>query len=75
MFWTYLGFIIIFLYLIMVILYGIVFLWHFIKCIGMKKCSNRSCKFHDYCFRYEDQITDEEIEILLNLLNKYFPND
>lgn len=75
MFWTYFGFIIMCLYAAIVILCWIVFLWHFIKCIRIKKCSDKNCKFHEYCLKYEGQITDKEIESLLNILDKYFPND
>lgn len=57
---------IIFLYLIE--------LWCFIKCFQSKKfekCFNKKCKFHKLCFRYEDVLTEKDIEELEKFLEQF----
>lgn len=45
-------------------------LWHFFKCLGVKGCNNRKCKFRKYCFRYKERLTDEEAKKLLELIDQ-----
>ena len=45
-----------------------IWLWYFFKCRGVKNCHNKNCRFSEYCFRYEDVLTEEDKEELI----KYF---
>lgn len=57
-------------FVIMVVVGGGRWLWHFFKCQGIKGCNNRKCKFRNYCFRYDEKITEEEVKNLLQLIDK-----
>lgn len=64
------GYIALFIVLTFKIFLYLAVLWCFIKCFKakkFKKCFNRKCKFHVYCFRYEDVLTEEMIEELKKL--------
>ena len=56
----------------MVYLYLVAF-WCFIHCFKDKKfrkCSNGACKLREHCFRYEDVLTEEDIEELEKLIEQ-----
>lgn len=55
---------------IIVIVGDSLWLWHFFKCLGIKECNNRKCKFRNYCFRYNEKISEEEAKRLLQLIDK-----
>lgn len=44
---------------------------YFIKCLKITECSDSKCKYKHLCFKYQDIITDEEIEELLKLLDQF----
>lgn len=43
--------------------------WHLFKCRGITYCSNRTCKYRNYCFQYRERITEKEAEALLKFLD------
>lgn len=63
--------IILILFTIIILIGNIIRLWYFVKCLKIKKCNNRKCKYKNNCFKYQDIITDEEKEELLRLLDEF----
>lgn len=57
-------------FVIMVVVGDGLWLWHFFKCLGVKGCNNRKCKFRNCCFRYKEMVTGEEAKRLLELIDK-----
>ena len=67
------GYIVLFILAVFMIFLYLVAFWCFIICFKdkkFKKCYNRTCKLHEYCFRYEDKLTEEDIEELEKLLEQ-----
>ena len=62
--------IVLILFTIIIVLGNIIRLWYFVKCLGVKSCNKRKCKYKEYCFRYYDVLTDEDVKELLKLLEK-----
>lgn len=58
------------IFVVIVVVGDILWLWHFIKCWGVEECNNRKCKYRNYCFRYEEKLTEEEAKRLLELINE-----
>ena len=65
-----LGIIIIVLYTLWIIVSNIIMLFIRLKCIKKKECHDLSCRYKVWCSKYEEILTDEELEILLNKLNE-----
>lgn len=42
---------------------------HHFKCMDIKYCSNKKCKYKNLCHRYGGDITREEAEMLLEFLD------
>lgn len=57
--------------IIIVIAANLIRLWYFMKCLGVKSCKNRKCRYSKYCFRYHRGITEEEKEELLKYLKQW----
>lgn len=57
------------LFAVVVVIGNIVRVWYFIKCIGVKDCNNKECRYKGYCYRYKEVITEAEIESLKNLID------
>lgn len=57
------------LFAVAVVIGNIIRVWYFIKCIGVKDCNNKECRYKGYCSRYKETITEEEIERLKNLID------
>lgn len=57
------------LFEVVVVIGTIVRVWYFIKCIGVKDCKNKECRYREYCSRYNDVLTEEEIESLINYID------
>lgn len=53
-----------------VIVANLVRLWIFLKCLGVKSCKNRKCRYNGVCFRYQGGITEEEKEELIKYLEQ-----
>lgn len=66
--WGYIGLAIFF---VTVVIGYFVLLWCFFKCMGVRECNNRKCKFRNCCFRYKEKLTEEEAKELLKLLDSY----
>lgn len=54
---------------VVVVIGNIVRVWYFIKCIGVKDCNKKECRYKEYCSRYKDVLTEEEIESLKNYID------
>ncbi len=48
----------------------VVRLYYFIKCIKVKKCSNRKCRFNQYCYKYQEVLTKEEVDELNRMIDQ-----
>lgn len=68
--WNLYGYIALIIVAAVIIIGNILYLWYFIKCIGVKNCPLRKCKFHEYCFRYKEAWTKEDIEHIENLIEQ-----
>lgn len=44
---------------------------HIYKCLRFKTCSDRTCKYHNFCDAYHETITPEEAEELLKILEEH----
>lgn len=55
--------------------YLIIQLCCFVKCFKnkriFKKCNNRRCNLNDFCFRFEDKLTETDIEKLEQILDDW----
>lgn len=58
------------IFVMVVILGDILWLWYFFKCMGIRECNNRKCKYRNCCFRYKERITEEEAKRLLALIEQ-----
>lgn len=57
------------IYMIIIIAVNIVVrLWYFVKCRRIEDCKNEKCIFKEFCFRYQDGITEEEAEELIEYI-------
>lgn len=56
--------------IVIVIVSNLIRLWYFMKCVGVKSCKNRNCKYSRFCFRHHGGITKEEKEELLKYLEQ-----
>ena len=59
------------LFLLYSLAWNIVRFIYFVKCLKITECSNEKCKYKHFCSKYQDMITDEEIEELLKLLDQF----
>lgn len=55
---------------IMVVVGDAVWLWHFLKCFGIEVCNNKKCRYRNWCFKYEEKLTEEEAQKLLELIEQ-----
>lgn len=56
---------------VIIIILDIIRLWYFFKCLGIRDCNNKKCKYNNFCFRYKGKLTKEECKKLLELLEEY----
>ncbi len=63
-------FVIIFLILFftMIIVFNVARFVYWIKCIKIKECSNRKCRFNVFCYKYYEKYTEEEIARLRKMI-------
>lgn len=47
-----------------------VYLYYQFRCRHKDSCSNRSCRFTEYCKKYKDVLTQEEIERLQKMVDE-----
>lgn len=64
------------IYVIVLIVYflGEIFFWavffmYRIKCVYVKKCSDRQCRFRKFCNKYHKTLTQKEMESLIRMLD------
>ncbi len=60
--------------LLCLVMHGI-YLWHVRKCPIFHRCYRGECRFHKYCPKYKEGLTQEETEELLRLLDEYHRKD
>lgn len=58
------------LFLLFLIVGNIIRLIYFVKCIRIKKCSNRTCMVKEYCPKHETIWTDKYIEHLEKIIEE-----
>ncbi len=63
--------IVLFCYFIFCVIWNITRFIYFIKCFKTRECSNRNCKFNYCCDKYEEVLTDEEVEMLLKMIDEW----
>jgi len=51
-------------------LWNVVRFYYFIKCIKVKRCSNRKCRFNQYCYKYQEVLTEEEVDELNKMIDQ-----
>lgn len=56
--------------IVCLVIHGI-YLWHVRKCPIFYRCYRSGCRFHRYCPKYREGLTQEEKEELLRLLDEY----
>ena len=54
----------------LLIIGNIVRLVYYIKCIRIKKCTDKQCRVKEYCPKYQESWTEEEREHLQRLIDK-----
>lgn len=44
---------------------------HIFRCIHIRTCTDRTCKYRGFCDAYHETITPEEAEELLKMIEEY----
>ncbi len=45
-------------------------IWYWIKCRKIKTCKNKQCRARNYCHKYVEVLTEEDIKRLQELINQ-----
>lgn len=64
-------YIFLFLFFAMIVVFNVARVIYFIKCIRVKRCSKDSCHFKIFCDKYHEKLTEEDIERIQKMLDRY----
>ena len=59
-----------FLFVAMIVVFNVARVVYWIKCIRIKDCSKRSCRFKTFCYKYYESYSKEEIARLQKFLEE-----
>ncbi len=58
------------LFITMIVVFNVARFVYWLKCIKIKECSNRKCRFKIFCYKYCVKYTEEEIERLRKMIEE-----
>lgn len=56
------------LFIAMIVVFNVARFLYWIKCRKIKDCSDRSCRFKIFCYKYYEVYTEEEIKRLRKMI-------
>ena len=57
--------------LVIIVIGDIVICWYRIKCIKVKKCTNRQCRYRGHCPKYKEVLTEEDRIKIQKLIDQF----
>ena len=54
-----------------IVISNLMHVWYRVKCIRVKKCSNRQCRYRSHCPKYRDKLTGEDKQRIEKLLDQF----
>lgn len=69
-FTSWIGSILAILIILWIVCANIVRLVMWIKCFKIKECNNRKCSIRDMCHKYQERITEEDRQRIMQIIAK-----
>lgn len=70
MIWQLIGSFALLLTIFIIIIGNSIRIWYYIKCIKIKKCSKRQCRYREYCHKYAEVLTQQDKERIQMLIDQ-----